>query len=129
MSEKCQKRTLAMASDNPRTTPLKPPGCHHGSGGQLPNRNPLVWRKIQLVSGLEVERQIPCINIRHHAINAKSSGRVDVAHQLVSQGFVARLSPPGLRVCEKKALLPRVSVDHWSGLAPQREVIGIKCDY
>jgi hypothetical protein len=53
----------------------------------------LVWGKIQLVSGLDLEGLIPSIDVWHHAINAKPSRGVDIADQLISLNASSRVFP------------------------------------
>src|SRR5678815_3655402 len=49
-----------MASDNPRTTPLKPPGCQHGSGVGYQIATLLSEERYSLSAGLRS-------NARYHA--------------------------------------------------------------
>jgi hypothetical protein len=71
-----------------------------------------------LSPGLDVERLIPCINVRYHAIDAKSSRRVVVAHQLVSKCFVAKLSLQDCAYARKK---------RWSPVYPSITKAGSPC--
>src|ERR1700734_154981 len=88
----------------------------------------LVLREVVFLARLDVEGRVPRVEIARRAIGTELSRAVLVGEYLRPQRAVAILRPPDLSERKEEPLIAGESVEHWRGLAPQRDVIGLVGD-
>ena len=95
-----------------------------------PDVHALIWRQIQSVARLDVEGRVPGVDIPHDSVGAVFRRTVGIGDQLLTQGALAGLGLPPLRVPEEEALVAAQAVDDGGfavlGLIPlERSVRGL----
>jgi tetratricopeptide (TPR) repeat protein len=94
----------------------------------LPDADPGRRVEPQFVGGADVERGVELVEVAHDLIAAELAGRVRVDREQPDDLLVAGLLTPDARPGQEKALRARQPVDHRSGLALQRQQVGLPGD-
>src|SRR5262245_10172558 len=97
---------------------------------ESPDVHALIWRQIQSVAWLDVEGCVPGVDIPHDSVGAVFRRTVGIGDELLTQGGLAGLGLPRLRVGEEEALVAAQAVDDGGfavlGLIPlERTVRGL----
>jgi hypothetical protein len=94
---------------------------------RLPDANPRLGLSVELVTGFDVERAIPCVQIPGRGASI-FAGRVAVGHDLLAKRRVGTHRPPPLGERQKKAVLAGQAVFDGVGSSVQRQEIGVVRD-